>query len=163
MNYDKLFKHLYDEHGLTLTESELQEIVNSFQGRHEDTCPCCGTGNTYRTIAVKCNRCSEITELDCMPVVEASIKHQVNSNKLYCWMFKDGKLSEKFDELDFKLIDKKQFGEAKTMGYKLFELKEYNDITLDFLPNPCKHRRQTVDKSGDLVCLECGKVIYKST
>jgi hypothetical protein len=68
MNYSKLFEHLRDEHGLLLTASELQEVVNSILGRKNDVCPCCGSDDTYRTIAVQCNRCAETKELDCVPI-----------------------------------------------------------------------------------------------
>ncbi len=66
MNYQKLFNHLRDEHGLILVESELMEIVNAMQEDCKDVCPCCGSSNTYRTLAIHCTNCAVNTELDCL-------------------------------------------------------------------------------------------------
>lgn len=38
MNYDKLFTHMQDEHGLMLLESEMQEIINIVNEMQQEVC-----------------------------------------------------------------------------------------------------------------------------
>lgn len=70
--YQDFFNFMSKEHNLTLTISEMNEIVIQAQklvdnlpsGQSEQfICPCCGSDKTYKTDAIHCKRCAVTTDI----------------------------------------------------------------------------------------------------